>query len=128
VAPTQVAGFLCPSDLDRLTNVEGHSNYCGNSGSTPDSSQVICKANGPFVAAAPFADYRSCRVFRMQSCEVGGLWDGERGAMTAGSRHPGMVNLLMYDGSVRGVKDSVAPAWWALGTIAGREVVSSDAY
>jgi prepilin-type processing-associated H-X9-DG protein len=49
--------------------------------------------------------------------------------MTAGSRHPGPVNLLMCDGSVRGVKNSIAPAtWWALGTIAGREVVSSDAY
>lgn len=222
-ARTQVAGFLCPSDINRLTNPEGHSNYCGNSGSTPESSEVITKANGPFVAAEPNGDYRGCRVFwiakvtdglsttacfsekvlgignvnqydpgspasadlqvggpgdvsntsayyRMckaanpitttlafadgqaagmywtfgylidtrythimtpntQSCEVGGTWYGERGAMTAGSRHPGMVNVLMCDGSVTGIKRPIAPAtWWALGTIAGREAIASDRY
>ncbi len=31
VARIQVAGFLCPSDINRLTNPEGHSNYCGES-------------------------------------------------------------------------------------------------
>src|SRR5271165_5107886 len=40
-ARTQVAGFLCPSDLNRLTNPEGHTNYCGNSGSTPEAAEVI---------------------------------------------------------------------------------------
>lgn len=220
-ARTQVAAFLCPSDIDRLTNPEGHSNYCGNSGSTPEAADVICKSNGPFVAAQP-DDYRGCRVFRIaqvtdglsttacfsekvlgigltnqydlstptsadiqaggagdtsdgpayyqlcrsanpvstplvpnaqaagmcwtfgylsqtrythimtpntQSCEAGGPWDGEQGAMTASSRHPGLVNVVFCDGSVKGVKASVAPAtWWALGTIAGREVISTDSY
>ena len=28
--------LLCPSDLDRLTNVFGHSNYYGNSGNAPE--------------------------------------------------------------------------------------------
>jgi prepilin-type N-terminal cleavage/methylation domain-containing protein/prepilin-type processing-associated H-X9-DG protein len=221
-ARTQVAVFLCPSDSSRLTNPEGHSNYCGNSGSTPEAAEVICKANGPFVAATPDGDYRGCRVFRiaqvtdglsatacfsekvlgiggadqydpgtpsstilqvggpgdvknavgyyqmckaasptatplvplaqasgmywtfgylsetrythimtpnMPNCEVGGPWYGERGAITASSRHPGMVNLVMCDGSVRGVKGTVDPAtWWGLGTIAGHELISSDAY
>jgi prepilin-type N-terminal cleavage/methylation domain-containing protein/prepilin-type processing-associated H-X9-DG protein len=222
-ARIQVAAFLCPSDTSRLTNPEGHSNYCGNSGSSPEAPETICKANGPFVAAAPDGNYRGARVFRFaqvidglsatacfsekvlgigyvnqydpgtptsadlqvggpgdvsntsayyqmcraanpvttplafadgqaagmywtfgylidtrythimtpntQSCEVGGPWYGERGAMTAGSRHPGLVNVLMCDGSVKAVKNSIDPAtWWALGTIAGREVISSDAY
>jgi len=26
---------LCPSDIDRLTNAEGHINYCGNAGAAP---------------------------------------------------------------------------------------------
>ena len=31
-----------------------------------------------------------------------------------------------YDGSVRAVKNSIAPATlWALGTIAGREIISA---
>jgi prepilin-type processing-associated H-X9-DG protein len=51
---------------------------------------------------------------------VGGPWYGERGANKAGSRHPGMANVLMCDGSVMGIKSTIAPAtWWALGTMAG---------
>ena len=45
------------------------------------------------------------------------------------SAHPGGVNTLFGDGSVRFVKDSVARnVWWSLGTKAGGEVISSDAY
>jgi prepilin-type N-terminal cleavage/methylation domain-containing protein/prepilin-type processing-associated H-X9-DG protein len=33
----QVAGFLCPSDLDRLSTAQGHNNYMGNAGSAPNS-------------------------------------------------------------------------------------------
>jgi prepilin-type N-terminal cleavage/methylation domain-containing protein/prepilin-type processing-associated H-X9-DG protein len=45
------------------------------------------------------------------------------------SNHPGGVNICFTDGSVRFVKDSVSyQTWWALGTRAGGEVVSSDAY
>jgi len=45
------------------------------------------------------------------------------------SRHPGGVNVLMGDGTVRLIKSNVnLPVWRALGTRAGGEVVSSDAY
>jgi prepilin-type processing-associated H-X9-DG protein len=51
------------------------------------------------------------------------------GAHTAGSRHPGVVNVLLTDGSVRAVKDTVnRTVWRALGTRAGGEVVSSSDY
>ncbi len=47
----------------------------------------------------------------------------------AQSSHPGGVNVLMADGSVRFVKDSINQAtWWALGTKANGEVVSADSY
>ncbi len=50
-------------------------------------------------------------------------------AITASSNHPGGVNACMADGSVRFIKDSVSvPTWWALGTRAGGEVISSDSY
>jgi prepilin-type N-terminal cleavage/methylation domain-containing protein/prepilin-type processing-associated H-X9-DG protein len=47
----------------------------------------------------------------------------------ADSYHPGGANVCMADGSVRFVKNSINPlTWWALGTRAGGEVVSSDSY
>lgn len=43
---------------------------------------------------------------------------------TAGSNHPGGVNLLLCDGSVRLINDTIELATWrALGTRAGREVM-----
>jgi prepilin-type N-terminal cleavage/methylation domain-containing protein/prepilin-type processing-associated H-X9-DG protein len=50
-------------------------------------------------------------------------------AITADSYHPGGVNVLQADGSVRFIKDSVnGNAWRALGSIAGGEVISADSY
>jgi len=51
------------------------------------------------------------------------------GAITARSYHPGGVNTLFADGSVRFIKSSIDGATWrALGTIAGAEVISGDSY
>jgi prepilin-type N-terminal cleavage/methylation domain-containing protein/prepilin-type processing-associated H-X9-DG protein len=45
------------------------------------------------------------------------------------SRHPGGANVLLADGSVRFIKSSIAiRTWWALGTKANGEVLSSDSY
>jgi prepilin-type N-terminal cleavage/methylation domain-containing protein/prepilin-type processing-associated H-X9-DG protein len=45
------------------------------------------------------------------------------------SNHPGGANILMADGSVRFIKDSVSRlTWWALGTRNGGEVISADSY
>ena len=47
----------------------------------------------------------------------------------ARSRHAGGINVLMGDGSVRFLKNSInAPIWIALNTIGGGEVLSSDSY
>ena len=51
------------------------------------------------------------------------------GAFTASSRHPGVVNVLFCDGSVKAIKSTVAvQTWWALGTRANNEAISADAY
>jgi prepilin-type N-terminal cleavage/methylation domain-containing protein len=50
-------------------------------------------------------------------------------AVTARSHHPGGVNALLGDGSVRFVKDQVdGGVWRALGTIASGEVIGGDAF
>jgi prepilin-type N-terminal cleavage/methylation domain-containing protein/prepilin-type processing-associated H-X9-DG protein len=63
------------------------------------------------------------------NCEFDTYGYAPNGALTASSRHSGGVNTLMCDGSVRFVKSTVAPqTWWALGSMAGSEVLSSDSY
>jgi prepilin-type processing-associated H-X9-DG protein len=50
-------------------------------------------------------------------------------AFTARSYHPGGVNALMMDGSVRFMKNSVnRDIWRGLGSRNGGEVISADAY
>jgi prepilin-type N-terminal cleavage/methylation domain-containing protein/prepilin-type processing-associated H-X9-DG protein len=45
------------------------------------------------------------------------------------SNHPGGVNVLFTDGSVRFIKDSISPqTWMALGTKANGEVITADSY
>jgi prepilin-type processing-associated H-X9-DG protein len=47
--------------------------------------------------------------------------------LAAGSYHPGGVNVLFGDGSVRFIKSSISySSWYAVGTRAGSEVLSSD--
>jgi prepilin-type processing-associated H-X9-DG protein len=49
--------------------------------------------------------------------------------VTARSYHPGGVNVLIGDGSVRFIKSSINGATWrGLGTVSGGEVISADAY
>jgi prepilin-type N-terminal cleavage/methylation domain-containing protein len=51
------------------------------------------------------------------------------GAYTASSRHPGVVHVLCGDGSMRAIKQTITvQVWWALGTRAGGEVISAEAY
>ena len=45
------------------------------------------------------------------------------------SNHPGGVNVAYADGSVKYIKDTISlPAWWALGSRSGNEVISGDSY
>ena len=61
--------------------------------------------------------------------DQGGGWPDEATFANATSNHPGGVNCLMADGSVRFVKNGVNQStWWALGTRDLGEVISSDSY
>ncbi|MHC5538138.1 DUF1559 family PulG-like putative transporter [Singulisphaera rosea] len=55
--------------------------------------------------------------------------DNGSNSLPASSMHPGGVNAVFADGSVRFIKDSVnRQTWWALGTRANGEVISADSY
>ena len=59
----------------------------------------------------------------------GGGWGGTFAAVTAGSNHPGGVNVGFADGSVKFIKNNINPqTWWGLGTRNAGEVISTDAY
>ncbi len=65
-----------------------------------------------------------------ENFQVGqGPWPDASFSIGAASNHPGGCNVLFADGSVKFVKDSIdRMTWWKLGTKAGGEVISSDAY
>jgi prepilin-type N-terminal cleavage/methylation domain-containing protein/prepilin-type processing-associated H-X9-DG protein len=75
---------------------------------------------------------RSCA--EMSSAQMMAPWSGDSMDLPwsmqvpPSSAHPGGVNVLLGDGSVRFVKETVAlPVWRALGSRAGGEVISADA-
>ncbi len=50
-------------------------------------------------------------------------------SLAATSNHPGGVNTLFADGSVKFIKSTISPInWRALGTVGGGEVISADSY
>ena len=56
-------------------------------------------------------------------------WVNDAGAAPPGSRHPGGVNVLLCDGSVRFIKSTISTTiWWALGTRNGNEAVPGNAF
>jgi prepilin-type N-terminal cleavage/methylation domain-containing protein/prepilin-type processing-associated H-X9-DG protein len=83
-----------------------------------------------------FALYTHLLPPNHQSCDNGEPWIGgftgstySGIAYTVSSRHPGGVEVLMADGSVRFVKDTLdQQTWCALGTRAEGEVISSSSY
>jgi prepilin-type N-terminal cleavage/methylation domain-containing protein/prepilin-type processing-associated H-X9-DG protein len=105
---------------------------------TPDQAMQMCLAvdiydlnnQFPLFMGAPWLcgqhiflhvtppDTRSC-----------GFFIALRAVMPASSHHPGGVNVLFGDGSVKFVKDSVnLQAWRGLGTRSGGEIISSDSF
>ena len=66
------------------------------------------------------------------ACEYSDIGQDSRATMTlinASSLHPGGVNTLSMDGSVKFIKSTVSiPVWYALATPNGGEVISSDSY
>jgi prepilin-type N-terminal cleavage/methylation domain-containing protein/prepilin-type processing-associated H-X9-DG protein len=117
--PAMVAA-IAPSctDVTRLGHISWTNGSVFNSGvttaNTPNSKIII-----PTYGSASFD------LVTIDEDQGGPVF----ACLTADSYHPGGVNALMGDGSVRFVKDSISgPVWRALGSIAGGEVISADSY
>jgi len=88
---------------------------------------------GDWWASGESATYMHTQLPNRSSCYYGGGVGQPQAAaanvVAASSRHPGGVNVAFSDGSVRFIKSSVGPqVWYAIATVNGGEVVSSDAY
>ncbi|HZW34478.1 MAG TPA: DUF1559 domain-containing protein [Isosphaeraceae bacterium] len=105
---------------------------------TPDQALQLCQAVNIYDPSSQFPLFMGApwlcgqHIFlhvtppNTRSC---GFFLALRAVMPPSSYHPGGVNVLFGDGSVKFVKDSVNLATWrALGTRAGGEIVSSDSY
>jgi prepilin-type N-terminal cleavage/methylation domain-containing protein/prepilin-type processing-associated H-X9-DG protein len=100
------------------TNITSHRGYMWasasqgsifNVGQTPNDNQY---------------NFNVCRP----QCSAGCSDNGSI-SLRASSAHPGGVNAVFADGSVKFIKDSISrPTWWSLGTRARGEIVSADAY
>jgi prepilin-type processing-associated H-X9-DG protein len=79
-----------------------------------------------------FSHIQTPNQYKMNGCRLGcnvGCHMDNSVSYPASSNHSGGVNVLMADGSVRFIKDSIARAtWWAIGTKAGGETVSADQF
>ena len=99
---------------------------------TPDQAMQLCQAvdinnlanQFPLFMGAPWLCGQHIFLHvtppNSRSC---GFFVALRAVMPPSSRHPGGVNIVFGDGSVKFIKDSVnLPVWRALGTRAGGEV------
>jgi prepilin-type processing-associated H-X9-DG protein len=61
--------------------------------------------------------------------DQGGGWPDQATFATATSQHPGGVNVLFADGSVKFIKNTISySTWWALGTRSNNETISASSY
>jgi prepilin-type N-terminal cleavage/methylation domain-containing protein/prepilin-type processing-associated H-X9-DG protein len=112
-----------------------YQNCLNTGGITPNN--VLCATCGDWPIGAAWwwgrsgqTRYNHVMTPNTWNCSFGGdNGDSDDDAITASSRHPGGVNPVFCDGSVRFVKNSISPnVWWAMSTMAGGEVLSSDSY
>ena len=90
-------------------------------------SDVAESTYSPINYKVPIA-YGSPGASGLSQSEFTAIYETPR-VCSFGSQHPGGANFAMADGSVRFIKESISQQMYrALGTRAGGEVVSADAY
>jgi prepilin-type N-terminal cleavage/methylation domain-containing protein/prepilin-type processing-associated H-X9-DG protein len=107
--PASTTQFQATKGVRWNYGAPGHSMY--NHRRPPNDKRADCRGGLPHsIRSDPLWSYLSLNV-------------------AARSRHPGGVNSLFCDGSVKFIKDSInASAWQALGSSNGSEITGSDAF
>ncbi len=83
-----LANFQCPSDTDRLTNVHGHNNYVGNSGTTPDLYSP--RSNGVLNRLGPFPAFGGYGNTGTEPIDLGSIVDGTSQTVAMSERVKGI--------------------------------------
>ena len=135
-----VAAGRSPNGLAEVYNLGENSNFytsdypfaelCNKAPITSANQQWQWK--GEWWGFGATMIYSHTQTPNRTSCVYHDINQDGRGSITmlsASSNHPGGVNVLMMDGSVRFVKSTVSyKAWYAIATPNRRESVSSEAY
>jgi prepilin-type processing-associated H-X9-DG protein len=126
--PEYTGGGTCssPSNTMHTRWSNGGVYHAGFSTAWPPNKQTFSNYTGTPVLGFPLpAGLLDADLISVNENDGGPTY----GAFTTRSFHPGGVNTLFADGSVKFVKNAVdGNTWRALGTIQGGEVISGDSY
>ncbi|MEO6810754.1 MAG: DUF1559 domain-containing protein, partial [Isosphaeraceae bacterium] len=124
-AGMQAPGITIPAGLSTCsTSFQSGSNLTSNKGARWGAGTLGFTL---FTTVVP----PNASQYKWGACGIGGSGGGADAStfVNAQSNHSGGSNVLMADGSVKFIKDSVSwMTWWSLGTKANGEVISSDSY
>ena len=116
---TQAPGTQLSSILNACLSTTNLQNLRGNQWANGDNNYTM------FTTIVP----PNSTQYNFGACKSGGGGADDAEIVNANSNHPGGVNVVMGDGSVKFMKSTIAwNIWWGLGTRAGGEVISSDQY
>ena len=95
---------------------------------TPTSAQSGDPVGGYWTDSQPCQEmYNHVMPPNTWTCNTSAQNYNSSAQISATSRHSGSVNLMMMDGSVRAIKNTInTVTWWAIGTAGGNEVFSAD--
>lgn len=128
-SPAAVAGFASGAQFKlgpAVNDNTGHTEWCD--GRVHHSGMTTVFGPNTFVAYT-HTDGNTYDVDYNSMQEGKSATQPTYAAVTARSYHIGIVNVVMMDGSVKSVSENISLAIWrALGTRAGKEVISGDSY
>ena len=119
---TTYTGTMSPNQASQPYPDYAYAQDCQNQ--TPNASQWTWK--GDWWIYGPGQSYSHTQLPNRNSCWYSNIGQGT-GALTmvaASSYHPGGINSLFADGSVRFIKSAISPQiWYAIATPNGRETI-----